>query len=295
MNRIVQIPLLFILLLGFAACSEEEKSADDDHLDAMAEEHKDDTPSGNDVAWMEPAVAVKGGEVTFSTVVADEGSGAEKSREVSGYFAHPADAGETELPGIVVIHEWWGLNDNVRAMARRIAGEGYRVLAVDMYDGEVATTPEDAKKLMGGVMENEVAGLETIEAGIEYLKSSHATKLGVIGWCFGGGWSLRSALTFGTNLDAAVMYYGQVKTDPAELRGLDIPLLGIFGAEDDGIPVEDVERMGALLDSLGKSVTIEIYPDASHAFANPSGERYNAEAAVDAWRKTAAFFANHLK
>ncbi len=287
--------LLLLLTVGFVACGEEKSGDESEHLEAMAEEHKDDTPSGNEVAWMEPAVEVKGGEVIFSTVVTGEGSGAEKSRGVSGYYALPADAGESELPGVVVIHEWWGLNDNVRAMARRIAGEGYRVLAVDMYDGEVATTPEEAKKLMGMVMGNDGAGLEAIEAGIEYLKSSHASKLGIIGWCFGGGWSLRSALTFGNNLDAAVMYYGQVKTDPAELSALEIPLLGIFGAEDEGIPVDQVERMSAVLDSLGKEVTIEIYPDATHAFANPSGQHYNGEAAVDAWRKTAAFFAVHLR
>jgi len=299
--KLYGLPILAILLLlSLASCSDdaaEENDADttDEHVEAMEHEHAGDTPSANEVAWLEPAVEVTGEEVTYRTIDPNETPGQEvDGREVRGYLAAPADAGDKELPAIIVIHEWWGLNDNVRAMTRRLAGEGYRALAVDMYGGEVAETPEDAGRLAKEARGNQVKALETIEAGIHYLRSLNTSKLGVIGWCFGGGFSLQSALTFGEPLDAAVMYYGDVVTDPAQLKGLDIPLLGIFGAEDTGIPVEDVRRMQSVLDSLGKEATIEIYPNAEHAFANPSGDRYNAEAAEDAWRKTDTFLEEKL-
>ncbi len=299
-NRLSISALSFLLPLTLLSCNGdagEGEGADtaDEHVEAMEHEHAGDSPSGNEVAWLEPAVEVTGEEVTYRTIDPDETPGQEvEGREVSGYLAAPADAGDKELPAIIVIHEWWGLNDNVRAMTRRLAGEGYRVLAIDMYGGEVAETPEDAGRLAKEARGNQVKALETIEAGIHYLQSLNTSKLGVIGWCFGGGFSLQSALTFGVPLDAAVMYYGDVVTDPAQLKGLEIPLLGIFGAEDTGIPVEDVRRMKEVLDSLGKEATIEIYPNAEHAFANPSGDRYNAEAAVDAWEKTAAFLRREL-
>lgn len=293
-TTLLRLPLTLLLLLTLAACDDEaEEGTTDDHVEAMEHEHEGDNPqNGNDVAWMEPSVEVEGREVSYRTLDPD----GEGSRQVRGYLAVPAmmEEGE-EAPAIVVIHEWWGLNDNIRAMTRRLAGEGYRALAIDMYGGETAENHEDAGRLAKEARSNEVEALETIEAGIAYLADSLTTsKLGVIGWCFGGGFSLRSALAFGTSLDAAVVYYGEVVTDPARLKGLEIPLLGIFGAEDSGIPVEEVRQMKSTLDSLGKEATIEIYPNAAHAFANPSGERYSAEAAEDAWQKTIDFLASTI-
>ena len=122
-----------------------------------------------------------------------------------------------------------------------------------------------------------------------------SARVGSVGWCFGGGWSLRTGLLLGDDLDAAVIYYGRPVTDPAELAPLTAPVLGIFGELDGGIPVESVREFEAAMKKAGKAASIHIYPDADHAFANPSGTRYNEEAADDAWQKTLAFFDEHLR
>ena len=122
-----------------------------------------------------------------------------------------------------------------------------------------------------------------------------ATKIGSIGWCLGGGMSLRTALLHPQDLDAAVIYYGRVQTDREVLAPLEVPILGLFGAEDQGIPVATVRAFEATLKELGKDARIHIYEGANHAFANPTGNRYHAEAAGDAWARTLAFFAEHLR
>lgn len=288
------VPLASFLLalsLLLAACGDTDDASDasnDDsaHLDRMAREHADDSPdSGTAAAWMEPAVPVNGERVEYATI---------DGKKVSGYLAAPASPADSAIPAVIAIHEWWGLNENMEAMARRIAGEGYRVLAVDLYNGEVATTPEQAKAASKKAGENKPVGVDNLRQAIDYLKAQGAASIGVIGWCFGGGWSLTTATSFPEEIDAAVIYYGHVSTDPAELKKVSMPLLGIFGEKDTGIPIDHVNHFAHVLDSLGADATIEIYPNAEHAFANPSGERYNAEAAVDAWGKTAAFLKRHL-
>jgi carboxymethylenebutenolidase len=273
-------------LLVACAGSARSTSADDQaHLAAMAREHAHDTPAANASA-QEPRQPVIAADVVYGEV---------EGRPARGSFARPSVAPEEQnLPGIVVVHEWWGLNDNVRMMTRRLAGEGYAVLAVDMY-GRVASTPEQAREYMGEVMAHPDRGVAHLTAATAYLQDTrHAPRLGVVGWCFGGGWSLQAALRLPARIDAAVMYYGRVVSDRAQLTALDAPLLGLFGADDTGIPVASVREMEATLRALGKDVTIEVYPGAGHAFANPSGQGYRAEAADDAWRRTTAFFARHL-
>jgi carboxymethylenebutenolidase len=117
----------------------------------------------------------------------------------------------------------------------------------------------------------------------------------VIGWCFGGGWSLQTALEVPQGISAVVMYYGQPEKDRVRLEGLRSPLLGLFGADDKSIPPAAVRELEANLKQLGKSAEIHIYDGAGHAFANPSGTNYRPAAAEDAWRRTVAFFKQHLK
>lgn len=276
------LTLAAALLLGCGNNAEEEG---ENFADTMAREHAGDKPTGNDVAWMEPAQPVDTAQITYPAGQAGQGE---------GYLARPGTP-DSSLPGLIVIHEWWGLNDNIKAMTRRIAGDGYIALAVNLYEGRVATTPDEAKSYMQEAMNDPSKGLQTIEGAINELKKRGATKVGVLGWCFGGGWSLRTALNFPKEIDATVLYYGQLETNPNELRKLDMPVLGIFGELDQGIPVEQVKQFETVLDSLGVKAWINIYPNANHAFANPSGERYNAEAAKDAWGKTTAFLAEYLK
>lgn len=262
-------------------------TADRAHLDAMSREHAGETPTSN-AAWMEPAQEVTAEEVVYGTV---------GGREATGYLARPASAAPDEaLPAVVLVHEWWGLNDNMRMTARRLAGEGYRALAVDLYGGEVAEDAQGARALMQGVTENPDRGAAHLAAAADFLRTERdAPAVGIVGWCFGGGWALQGALRFPGRYDAAVMYYGRVVTDRGELARLDDPLLGLFGAEDRGIPVAEVREMEGALDELGKDVEVVVYEGAGHAFANPSGDAYRPEPAADAWRRTLAFFGEHLK
>jgi carboxymethylenebutenolidase len=195
---------------------------------------------------------------------------------------------------VILIHEWWGLNDNIETMARRFAEQGYVALAVDLYGGEVADDPERARELTQSVEEG--PALDNLRQARRYLaEEQRSPRVGVVGWCFGGAWSLQTALAEPDQLDAAVVYYGRLVTERDRLSELDTPLLGIFGGEDSSIPVDDVRRFESTLEELGKDAEIHLYEGAGHAFANPSGERYVPEAAEDAWEKTLVFLAEHLK
>jgi carboxymethylenebutenolidase len=257
----------------------------DDYVARMEREHATDEPVTSPAAQAQPDGEVVSKEVVYAGI---------DGTDVVGYLATPAQGEPTA--GIIVIHEWWGLNDNVKSMARQLAGEGYAALAVDLYEGEVAVAREDASRLARASGENPERGQLNLQQAWEYLKDDvGVSKVGVIGWCFGGGWSLRAALMMGEGLDAAVIYYGRVVTDRDALKPLTAPLLGIFGALDQGIPVATVREFQATLDSLGKNSSIHIYEDADHAFANPSGTRYNEDAAEDAWGKTLTFFDQLLR
>jgi carboxymethylenebutenolidase len=221
---------------------------------------------------------------------------------VRGYLAQPAATPAARVPspaaatapGIIVIHEWWGLNDNIKAMTRRLAGEGYNALAVDLYKGKVADNPDAAKKLAAQAMGDRDGGLAILQAADDFLHKQGAPKVGVIGWCFGGGWSLAAALHMPQGIDAAVMYYGQPEKDRDALAKLHAPLLGFFGADDKSIPPAAVHEMESALKAQGKSVEIHIYDGAGHAFANPSGTGYRPAAAEDAWKRTVGFFNQYL-
>jgi carboxymethylenebutenolidase len=264
-----------------AAASADERS----DMRKMAEQHKHDTPAASPAATAEPARPVDAEEVTY---------GEAAGQPLRGYLAHPRGA-RGALPAIVVIHEWWGLNDNIRAMTRRLAGEGYLALAVDLYSGAKADNPDAAMKLMSAAMENKAPIEENLRRAVAHLKAQGAPRIGVIGWCFGGGWSLQTALLVPDQIDAAVVYYGRPETDKEKLARLRAPLLGLFGAEDKGIPAAAVREMEATLKQLGKSVDFHYYEGAGHAFANPSGTSYRAEAAEDAWKRTTAFFKQRLQ
>jgi carboxymethylenebutenolidase len=200
------------------------------------------------------------------------------------------------LPGVIVIHEWWGLNQNIRSMTERLAGEGYAALAVDLYEGQVADDPDRARQLASASRNRVPAIQDNLRQARDYLaREVEAPKIGSIGWCFGGGWSLATAELLGDRIDAAVIYYGRLTSDPQRLLRVEAPILGIFGSEDRAISVESVREFEAALQKLDQPVEIHIYEGADHAFANPSGTRYDAEAAADAWQKTRKFLREHLR
>lgn len=209
---------------------------------------------------------------------------------VTGFYAHPEAQGQ--YPGVVMIHEWWGLNDQIKDMARELARQGYRVLAVDLYGGEVAETPERARELRTGI--NQQAATDNLQAAAAYLRVQGAQRVASLGWCFGGGQSLELALSE-EPLNATVIYYGQPVTDANRLASIRWPVLGIFGAEDTSIPVENVRAFEQALNEAGIENSIHIYPGVGHAFANPSGANYAPEETRDAWQKTLEFLEKNLK
>ncbi len=281
MKNTGMIILCFALMLIISACGGEEEK---DYVDRMQSEHKGDQPVENAATDLEQHGQAVGEEVTYATV---DGSA------ITGYLAKP-DSAKGSLPGIIVIHEWWGLNDNIRMMAEKLASEGYTALAVDLYNGKVAQSPDSAGTYARSV--EEAAALDNLTQAYQYLTNKQgAENIGVIGWCFGGGWSLQTALAHPQKIDATVIYYGRLVTDASQLEKLQMPVLGIFGAEDDGIPPEQVNAFESALNEAGVTNSIHIYEGAGHAFANPSGTRYQKEAAEDAWQKTISFLAEYLR
>jgi carboxymethylenebutenolidase len=253
---------------------------------ATAAEHQHDAPAPTPAAEAQPRVPVLEQELAY-------GEGA-RSNHV-GFLAMPQDAAEP-LPGIIVIHEWWGLNDNIKAVTRRLAGEGYVALAVDLYGGATAETPDAAQALMGALVAEPDAARRNLAQAYDYLeKYALAPRIASIGWCLGGGWSLQTALLYPDSLDAMVMYYGQVLTDRERLAPLNVPVLGFFAGEDASIPVRAVQEFRSTLMDLGKNAEVVIVPRVDHAFANPSGGSYDAQAATETWVTTLAFLERHLK
>lgn len=278
------ILLIAISLLVACGGAPTKTQTDGQYVEAMAKEHNHDAPVANPMSEGEKPANIKGEMVEYATVDA---------KPVSGYFVTPTD--NADAPMIVVIHEWWGLNDNIKAMADKLAATGYRVLAVDLYGGVSATTPEDAMKTMQAVMAKPELAQGNLKQAIAFLETKGTQKIGVLGWCFGGAWSLQTGLLAPDKIDAMVIYYGKVETDKTKLSTLKMPIIGFFGGADKGIPVDGVKAFESALIDVGANAEIKIYPGADHAFANPSGNNYQAEAAEDSWAKTLAFLGANLK
>jgi carboxymethylenebutenolidase len=208
------------------------------------------------------------------------------------YLALPVN-GQAPLPALVVIHEWWGLNEHVKHWADRLAEDGYAALAVDLYRGKVATTREEAMAAMRAVEED--AARKSLLAAHEFLAKDErvkAKKRGSIGWCFGGAQSLSLAMA-APDLDACVLYYGTPVTEVERLKAIKAPVCGVFGNADRAIPPALVDRFEAALKEAGVRHEIWRY-DADHAFANPSGARYDAKSAAEAWSKVRSFLERNL-
>jgi carboxymethylenebutenolidase len=210
---------------------------------------------------------------------------------VSGFLAKPESPGD--YPGVIMIHEFWGLNDNVKMMAKELARSGYVVLAVDLYEGQVTDDRTRASELSSGI--NQERATANLRAATQYLRQNeNVSRIASLGWCFGGGQSLQLALS-GEPLDATVIYYGRLTSDQSMLNQIEWPVLGIFGAKDQSISVDSVNAFQNSLDELGVTNEIHIYPDVGHAFANPSGMNYAPNETRDAWEKTLTFLENNLK
>jgi carboxymethylenebutenolidase len=247
---------------------------------------------GKTMFWLVFAVAIAA-TCAFS---AESKSVSYKSGDetVQGILYTPA--GKGPFPGLIVIHEYWGLNDWVKEQASKLADQGYAALAIDLYRGKVATTPDMAHEIMRGVPEDRAK--RDLHAAFEFLASQPNVKkdrIGAIGWCMGGGYALDVALQEPA-LAADVINYGHLATDPAILKNINAPILGLFGGQDHGITPDDVHKFEQAMKQLGKPVEIKIYDDAGHAFENPNNkDGYRAADAADAWKRTVDFLARTLQ
>ena len=235
------------------------------------------------------AVHAQAMKITTAEVAYDKGNA-----KVKGYLAKPAD--KKARPGLILIHEWWGLNDNIRENARAFAELGYVALAVDLYDGEMATTPDGARKLAGSVRKNTEAAFANLKQAVSYLSGLTGevdpARIASVGWCFGGGWSYQMAKN-DLGVKASVIYYGRF--NPADdLSRMRATILGHFGETDRGIKVDNVREFQAKLKTLKGDHMIFIYPNAGHAFANADSRNYDNAAAETAWKRTMEFFQKHL-
>jgi carboxymethylenebutenolidase len=210
---------------------------------------------------------------------------------VKAYVALPADSAR----GIVVVtHEWWGLNDQIRGVADRLAAEGYAAIAPDLYRGEVAVDPERAHELMRGLQDARAGAI--LRAAAAHLRASQdavGRKAAVMGFCMGGRQALLAALGE-PGFAGVVMFYGTPVLEKDKLAALSAPVLGLFGADDKGIPIADVKAFEATARAAGKSVDTHLYMGAGHAFFNEARPSYNKEAAADAWKRTLAFMEKSL-
>ncbi|PWQ97023.1 dienelactone hydrolase family protein [Leucothrix pacifica] len=241
-------------------------------------------PLASVLAFPELASAAAGGlqDVTIKTA---------SGNSVTASVAMPKT--DEKAPTIILIHEWWGLNDQIKAVAAEFAKLGYIAVAVDMYGGEVATDAPGAMSLMKTVTPE--SGTEILSAWVDWLKNHDDSngKVATLGWCFGGGWSLNASLA--TSVDATVIYYGRVNKTPEQLATLNSPVLGHFGTLDKSINKEMVNGFLESAKTAGKDEQILTYwYNADHAFANPTGSRYDADDASLAWERTLKFLSAHL-
>lgn len=286
MNKKISIAIALVLFVTMTTVMAETVVEQNRMImAATADAHKDDQPVPTPMATTAPAGEVVGEMVTYGEM---------DGKDLQGYLVKPANA-TASTPALLVVHEWWGLNDNMRQTADRLAGEGYIALVADLYGGESATIPKEAIKLMTALMADTSKGDENVRQAYRYLEETvGAPRIGSIGWCMGGRWSLRTAILFPADIDATVIYYGNTTDDEAELAPLQMPVLGNFASDDPVVKVESVQSFTAAMEKLGKDIDVKIYEGAQHGFSNPSGTAYNAEAAEDAWARTMEFLGTHL-
>ena len=282
--RIASKQLIFTLWCFLAIGFFQPVSSMEMDLGEFAD-HKNDTPVSTEGAMRAPLGIIEHGEIVY---------GQSGDQIYRGYLSRPdVHVAKQTTSGLIVIHEWWGLNEDTRAMTEQLASLGYTALAVDLYDGKSATQVRDAFGLSTNLSSNEDRGLANLKAAYDYLEvEMGAIKIGVIGWCLGGKWSLKTALMLPEDIDATVIYYGSLTDDKDKLATLDMPIIGFVGTKD------RLHKEFIVFDEnmkeLGKDSSVYIYEGAKHAFANASGTVYEPVAAEDSWSKTTKFLKKYL-
>ena len=269
MKTIQRIGLLLIgLCLTAAFAFASGRSEQDDSARELAEQASDEQLEG-----------IVAGELNYG--------------EYLGYIAAPQEG--DNLPAVILIHEWWGLNENIRENAQRFAAAGYVALAVDLYGGEATTSAAKAGRLALRVRNNMEEAFDNLEAAVATLAADErvdSARIASVGWCFGGGWSYQMARN-NLGVSASVIYYGRFNPadDLSLMRGT---IIGHFAEDDITIRVDRVREFEAQLMTLSGAHEIYIYPNTQHAFANPYQDVYNATAAEEAWDRTLTFLEREL-
>jgi carboxymethylenebutenolidase len=198
-------------------------------------------------------------------------------------------------PGIILIHGQWGLNDYIRAMSRRLAGERYAVLAVDLFSGRTAQSATQADALMSEYIGDRAAVLDNIRQARSFLENNaYPPGIGALGFGPGAEWALEAALDSGDGIDAVAMFYGRVVNDSERLRTLSAPLIGVFAALDDTIPLREVTQFRSSLRELDKDAMVLIHPNVHHDFANSDSAAYDHAAATENWAQVLEFLDRYL-
>jgi carboxymethylenebutenolidase len=221
--------------------------------------------------------------------------------DAKGYLVYPVSSTDSQgkLPAVVMIHEWWGLNQNIKDMANLLAKQGFLVLAADLYHGNVTDNPQVAMDLVQIARNDQNSSVANLQAAVKYLSLApnvDSTKIASLGWCFGGGQSLQLALNSQEHpLAATILYYGTpLVTDKESLAKIKWPVLGIFGDNDQAIPIPEINQFRTSLNQSGITNEIEIYKGVGHAFANPSGDNYAPKETADAWERTLSFLKKYV-
>jgi len=221
--------------------------------------------------------------------------------DAQGYLVYPVSSSDSQgkLPAVVMIHEWWGLNQNIKDMANLLAKQGFVVLAADLYHGKVANSPQLAMELVQMARNDQNSSIANLQAAVKHLtlaSNVDSTKIASLGWCFGGGQSLQLALNSQEHpLAATILYYGTpLVTDKESLAKIKWPVLGIFGDNDEAIPISEVNQFSTSLNQSGITNEIDIYKGVGHAFANPSGDNYAPKETADAWQRTLSFLEKYV-
>ena len=219
-----------------------------------------------------------------------------KAGPLRAYVAHPAEGGPR--PAVIVVQEWWGLNENIKDIARRFAKEGYFAVAPDLYSrqgNKVAGDPNTAAQLMGGLEKPD--GIEDLKSTIAWIrgqKETRTAKIGVTGYCMGGSYAILLPCE-SKDIAAAAPFYGEIPDDD-QLRALNCPIFYAYGERDGWIQRKDVDRLAEDLRKFGKKGEVKVYPGCQHGFFNDTREDvYAPDAAKDGWQRTLALFAENLR
>lgn len=280
------LALLAAVQLTIVGCGGSDEPVESGSASSTGERTSSAAPAKLDDSMLRDPVDIEAIEIPYGETEDDL---------LRGYFVYPADMVEP-LPAVIVVHEWWGLNDSVRDAASRIAAQGYMVLAVDLFRGETATSTSDASALARKLLEEPGFAEKNLRAAHTFVSdAAGAPSVAALGWSLGGYWAVEATRFLPDSFSAAIAYYSQPDDDADTVSSISAPVLSLFGGQDRSIPADAVRAFEAQARALDKPIEVVIFPRGKHGFANPDDSRYDERIAEQAWRRTAAFLDRYLR